>query len=126
MGCRVPVEGSRFLRVGILDVQTIGNRFRANGEPNRLQCQRCRSCTRFRAGTLGELCPEFARSWGDALEYVMSLFTSSTLLHEPFDTANAIERLSSKGRRAVRLSTRFPEEGAASKLIYMALRDAQQ
>jgi len=38
-------------------------------------------------------------------------------------TANAIEALNAKLRRAVKIRGRFPNDDAATKLIYLVLRD---
>ena len=80
----------------------------------------------FEAGPRGEKYPAVARRWRSAWEQVVPFFAFSQPIRRAVYTANAIESLNSTVRRAVRTRGHFPNDRAATKLIYLALRGVQR
>ena len=66
------------------------------------------------------------RSWRTAWEQVVPFFAFSQPIRRAIYTTNAIESLNSTVRRAVRTRGHFPNDRAATKLIYLALRGVQR
>ena len=75
------------------------------------------------AGPWGEKYPGIARSWRSVWEQVVPFFAFSAPIRRAIYTTNAIESLNSTVRRAIRTRGHFPNDRAATKLIYLALRD---
>ena len=80
---------------------------------------------RFSEGEWGQKYPPVARSWETRWEQVIPFFAFSEPIRRMIYTTNAIESLHSQVRRAVQKRGHFPSERAASKLIYLALQQAQ-
>ena len=80
----------------------------------------------FEAGPWGEKYPAIVRSWRSAWEQVVPFFAFSQPIRRAVYTTNAIERLNSTVRRAVRTRGHFPNDRAATKLIYLALRGVER
>ena len=80
----------------------------------------------FEAGPWGEKYPMIVRSWRTAWEQVVPFFAFSQPIRRAIYTTNAIESLNSTVRRAVRTRGHFPNDRAATKLIYLALRGVQR
>ena len=80
----------------------------------------------FEAGPWGEKYPAITRSWRSAWEHVVPFFAFSQPIRRAIYTTNAIESLNSTVRRAVRTRGHFPNDHAATKLIYLALRGVQR
>lgn len=76
----------------------------------------------FEAGDWGQKYPAIAQSWHRNWEHVIPFFAFSEPIRRAIYTTNAIESLNSTVRRAVRIRGHFPNDRAASKLIYLALR----
>ena len=66
------------------------------------------------------------RSWRSAWEQVVPFFAFSQPIRRALYTTNAIESLNSTVRRAVRTRGHFPNDRAATKLIYLALRGVER
>ena len=66
--------------------------------------------------------PAILRSWCSAWEHVVPFLAFSKPIRRAIYTTNAIESLNSTVRRAVRTRGHFPNDRAATKLIYLALR----
>ena len=62
------------------------------------------------------------KSWRSAWEHVVPFLAFSQPIRRAIYTTNAIESLNSTVRRAVRTRGHFPNDRAATKLIYLALR----
>ncbi|MYA41952.1 MAG: IS256 family transposase [Gemmatimonadetes bacterium] len=75
------------------------------------------------AGPWGKKYPAIARSWRSAWEHVVPFLVFSEPIRRAIYTTNTIESLNGKIRRAVRTRGHFPNDRAATKLIYLALRD---
>ena len=80
----------------------------------------------FEAGPWGRKYPAIARSWRSAWEQVTPFFAFSQPIRRAIYTTNAIESLNSTVRRAVRTRGHFPNDRAATKLVYLALRAVQR
>lgn len=80
----------------------------------------------FEAGPWGRKYPAIPRSWRSAWEHVTPFFAFSEPIRRAIYTTNAIESLNSTVRRAVRTRGHFPNDRAATKLVYLALRGVQR
>jgi putative transposase len=79
----------------------------------------------FEAGPWGEKYPAVAASWHRRWSEVIPFFAFSPDVRKIIYTTNAIESLHSQVRKAIRNKGHFPSEEAATKLIYLALRNIQ-
>ena len=80
----------------------------------------------FRDTELGRRYPAIARSWEAHWEEVVPFFSFTGAVRKVIYTTNAIESLNSCVRRAVAARGHFPSDKAATKLIYMALRNVER
>lgn len=80
----------------------------------------------FSQGEWGRKYPPIAESWRRNWEQVTPFFDFPTEIRRLIYTTNAIESLNSSIRRAVRIRGHFPNDAAAAKLIYLALRKVVQ
>ena len=78
---------------------------------------------RFEAGPYGERFAAVAHSWRRRWEEVIPFFAFSPEVRKIVYTTNAIESLHSQVRKAIRNKGHFPSDEAATKLIYLALRN---
>jgi putative transposase len=67
--------------------------------------------------------PAIADSWQRRWEEIIPFFAFSPEVRRILYTTNAIESLHSQVRKAIRNKGHFPSDGAARKLIYLALRN---
>lgn len=77
----------------------------------------------FERGSWGEKYPAVAASWRRRWQEVIPFFAFSPEVRKIIYTTNAIESLHSQVRKAIRNKGHFPSDEAASKLIYLALRN---
>ena len=77
----------------------------------------------FEAGPWAVKYPAIVRSWRARWEEITPFLAFSAPIRRAIYTTNAIERLNSTARRAVRTRGHFPNDRAAAKLIYLALRN---
>lgn len=77
----------------------------------------------FEAGPWGQKYPMVAASWRRRWEEVIPFFAFSPEVRKIIYTTNAIESLHSQVRKAIRNKGHFPSDEAATKLIYLALRN---
>ena len=80
----------------------------------------------FEAGPWGQKYPGIVRSWRSTWDRVVPFFAFSAPVRRAIYTTNAIESLNSTVRRAVRTRGHFPNDRAATKLIYLALRGVER
>lgn len=80
----------------------------------------------FETGPWGEKYPAIAQSWRRNWEQVIPFFAFPEAVRRIVYTTNAIESLNAKIRRAVRTRGHFPNDDAASKLLYLVLRHAAE
>lgn len=77
----------------------------------------------FEAGPWGRKYPAIAQSWRRNWEQVIPFFAYPAELRRIIYTTNAIESLHSQVRKAVRGRGHFPSDEAATKLIWLVLRN---
>jgi len=70
--------------------------------------------------------PAIVQSWRRNWEEVIPFFAFPADVRRIIYTTNAIESLNSSLRRAVRVRGHFPSDEAATKLIYLVLRDVSK
>jgi putative transposase len=78
----------------------------------------------FDAGFWGRKYPAIAQAWRRNWDRVIPFFAFPEAVRKIVYTTNAIEALNAKLRRAVKIRGHFPTDEAATKLIYLVLRDA--
>ena len=79
----------------------------------------------FEAGHWGPKYPGIVRSWRASWDRVVPFFAFSAPLRRAIYTTNAIESLNSAVRCAIRTRGHFPNDRAATTLIYLARRRAK-
>ncbi len=78
----------------------------------------------FEAGFWGQKYPAIAQAWRRNWDRVIPFFAFPEAVRKIIYTTNAIEALNAKLRRAVRSRGHFPTDEAATKLIWLVLREA--
>jgi putative transposase len=78
----------------------------------------------FADGPWGRKYPAIAPAWRRNWDKVIPFFAFPEAVRKIVYTTNAIEALNAKIRRAVRIRGHFPNDEAATKLIYLVLRQA--
>lgn len=76
----------------------------------------------FDAGPWGAKYPAIAQSWRRNWEQVTPFFAFPVAVRRMIYTTNAIESLHSQGRKTIRGRGHFPNDQAATKLIWLALQ----
>ena len=79
----------------------------------------------FDRGAWGQKYPAIAQSWRRNWEQVIPFFAFAPELRKILYPTNAIESLNAQVRKAVRVRGHFPSEQAATKLIWLVLRNVQ-
>lgn len=79
----------------------------------------------FAQGTWGTKYPAVVDSWRRRWDEVIPFFAFSPEVRKIIYTTNSIESLHSQVRKAIRNKGHFPSDEAASKLIYLALRNIE-
>lgn len=77
----------------------------------------------FAAGKWGQKYPTIAASWRRAWEQVIPFFTYPLEVRRVIYTTNAIESVNMQLRKIIKNRGHFPNDEAAAKLIYLALRN---
>ena len=77
----------------------------------------------FEAGQWGKKYPTIATSWRRAWEQVIPFFAYPAAVRKIIYTTNAIESLHRQLRKIIKTRGHFPTDEAATKLLYLALRD---
>ena len=72
----------------------------------------------------GELGSVITKAWLDAWEYVIPFLAFPAEVRRVIYTTNAIEALNRQLRKAIKTKGHLPNEDAARKLIYLAVRNA--
>jgi putative transposase len=76
------------------------------------------------ASQWGQKYPAIAQSWHRNCERVIPFFAFPEAVRRIIYTTNAIEALNAKLRRAVRTRGHFPTDDAATKLLFLVVREA--
>lgn len=79
----------------------------------------------FERGSWGQKYPAIVASWRRRWDEVIPFFAFSPEVRKIIYTTNAIESLHSQVRKAIRNKGHFPSDEAATKLIYLALRNIE-
>ena len=79
----------------------------------------------FEQGPWGEKYPPVVASWRRKWEQVVPFFAFSPEVRKIIYTTNAIESLHSQVRKTIRNKGHFPSDEAATKLIYLSLRQIE-
>ena len=82
-----------------------------------------RRLTEFEAGPWGRKYPTIAASWRRAWEQVIPFFAYPAEVRKLIYTTNAIESLNARLRKILKTRGHFPNDEAAAKLLYLALRN---
>ena len=77
----------------------------------------------FEAGEWGRKYPTIAASWRRAWEQVTPFFAYPAEVRKIIYTTNAIESLNMQLRKIIKTRGHFPSDEAATKLLYLALRN---
>lgn len=77
----------------------------------------------FEAGEWGKKYPTIAANWRRAWEQVIPFFAYPAAVRKIIYTTNAIESLNMQLRKIIKNRGHFPSDEAATKLLYVALRD---
>jgi putative transposase len=80
----------------------------------------------FSESAWGQKYPMIAQSWQRNWEQVIPFFAFPTEVRRMIYTTNAIESLHSQVRKAIRGRGHFPSDDAATKLIWLVLRNIQE
>jgi len=80
----------------------------------------------FGAGQWGRKYPAIAPAWRRQWEQVIPFFAYPPEVRRIIYTTNAIESLNSKLRTAVRSRGHFPNDEAATKLLFLVLREVSR
>jgi putative transposase len=80
----------------------------------------------FSESAWGQKYPMIAQSWQRKWEQVIPFFAFPTEVRRMIYTTNAIESLHSQVRKAIRGRGHFPSDDAATKLIWLVLRNIQE
>jgi putative transposase len=76
-------------------------------------------------GTWGERYPMIAESWRARWEHITPFLALPADLRRAVYTTNSIENLNRQIRKAIKTRGHFPDEQAATKLIYLAIQRAE-
>jgi len=79
----------------------------------------------FEQGPWGQKYPTIAQSWRRKWEQVIPFFSFAPEIRRIIYTTNAIESLHSQVRKSVRSHGHFPSDQAATKLIWLTLRNIE-
>jgi len=77
----------------------------------------------FEAGEWGQKFPTVVAAWRRAWEQVIPFFTFPPEIRRVIYTTNAIESVNARLRKIIKTRGHFPTDDAASKLIWLALRN---
>lgn len=77
----------------------------------------------FEHGPWGQKFPTVAAAWRRAWSHVIPFFAFPPLIRRVIYTTNAIESINSQLRKIIKSRGHFPSDDAASKLIWLALRN---
>ena len=77
----------------------------------------------FEQGVLGQKYPTVVGAWRQAWERVIPFFAFPPAVRKVIYTTNAIESINARLRKIIKTRGHFPNDDAASKLIWLALRN---
>ncbi len=74
----------------------------------------------------GERYPMIAENWRARWDYITPFLALPADLRRAVYTTNSIENLNRQIRKAIKIRGHFPDEQAATKLIYLAIQRAER
>jgi len=74
----------------------------------------------------GERYPMIAESWRDRWDYIIPFLALPADLRKAVYTTNSIENLNRQIRKSIKTRGHFPDEQAATKLIYLAIQRSER
>jgi putative transposase len=77
----------------------------------------------FAAGPWGQRYPTIAHAWRRAWEHVVPFYAFSSEIRRVIYTTNAIESLNMQLRKIIKTRGHFPNDEAATKLMWLAIRN---
>ena len=77
----------------------------------------------FERGPWGQKFPSVVAAWRRAWDHVIPLFAFPPAVRKVIYTTNAIESINARLRKIIKTRGHFPSDDAASKLIFLALRN---
>ncbi|WP_150550827.1 IS256 family transposase, partial [Pandoraea soli] len=77
----------------------------------------------FAAGPWGQKFPPVSAAWRNAWDRVIPFFAFPPEVRKVIYTTNAIENINSQLRKIIKTRGHFPSDDAATKLIWLALRN---
>jgi transposase-like protein len=77
----------------------------------------------FAQSPWGETFPTVAAAWRRAWDRVIPFFAFPPAIRRVIDTTNAIESINARRRKIIKTRGHFPSDDAATKLIWLALRN---
>jgi putative transposase len=77
----------------------------------------------FEAGAWGRKFPTVVAAWRRAWDRVIPLFAFPPEIRRVISTTNAIESVNARLRKIIKTRGHFPSDDAATKLIWLALRN---
>ena len=72
---------------------------------------------------MGAECPTVVAAWRRSWDQVIPFFTFPPAIRRVIYTTNAIESVNARLRKIIKTRGHFPSDDAASKLIWLALRN---
>jgi transposase-like protein len=79
--------------------------------------------TAFESGAWGQKFPTVAAAWRRAWDHVIPLFAFPPAVRKVIYTTNCIESINARLRKIIKTRGHFPSDDAATKLIWLALRN---
>ena len=79
--------------------------------------------TAFEQGPWGRKFPTVVAAWRRAWDHVIPFFAFPPAVHKVIYTTNAIESVNARLRKIIKTRGHFPSDEAATKLIWLALRN---
>jgi putative transposase len=76
--------------------------------------------------TWGEKYPMIAQSWRERWDYIVPFLSLPADLRRAVYTTNSIENLNRQIRKSIKTRGHFPDEQAATKLIYLAIQRSER
>ncbi|MDR1228807.1 MAG: transposase, partial [Azoarcus sp.] len=77
----------------------------------------------FEASAWGKKFPTVTAAWRNTWDRVIPFFAFPPAVRKVIYTTNAIENINAQLRKIIKTRSHFPSDGAATKLIWLALRN---
>jgi putative transposase len=104
-------------------VHLIRNRLHLAGWQDRKALAARAALDAFAQGAWGRRFPTIVTIWRQAWEHVIPFFAFPPEVRRVICTTNALESVHARGRKIIKTRGHFPTDEAATKLIWLALRN---